>query len=535
MSISNSRSKWLLAAIVATYCVLGVLYAVETPKWQTPDEPAHFNYTQFVAQSGRLPVLHVGDYPAQYLEEIKAARFPAAMSVSSIRYESHQPPLYYAWAALLYDATIGLPFDLQFLILRLFSVALGALLLLAAYRLVCTLFPGEELLALGATGFIALVPMHLALTAAVNNDTLAELLLMLLLWQCALTVREGADARRTVCIGVLLGLALLTKTTIYLPAIGTALATVWLCASPQPPEVAENGDQDLQGLWQGAKQLPGGRAVFALSSVQHTKAGFRNIALVLAVALLLAGPWFVRNALVYGGMDLLAWKRHELVVAGQLRTAERLAQLGLPALIREFALTTFRSFWAQFGWMGVPVDQRIYLGLALFSTLSAMGLALFVLRLLRRPIPQTPGPYGRLEPWQAVGSALLALSAFWTVVTYVGYNLGFWQPQGRYLFTALGPLSVGFALALRELLRPKTARRLAMGLLPVGLLLLGYGLWRRDVPKWSLALWASALAWLGAAAWLPTRWRWLPPVLLSGAFVALNLVCVSAFVVPYLS
>ncbi len=534
MSVVNPRSRWLLAALVAAYCALGVLYAVQTPKWQTPDEPAHFNYVQFVAENGRLPVLQIGDYPAQYLEEIKAAHFPPTMSISSIRYESHQPPLYYAWAALLYAASAALPFDLQFLLLRLFSVGLGALLLLAAYRLVCTLFPGEELLALGATGFIALIPMHLALTAAINNDTLAELLLMLLLWQCALALRQGADARCTVCIGVLLGLALLTKTTIYLPAIGAALATVWLSAWRPLSEIAENTDPNLQDA-QDAGQLNGGRAVSALSPAQSAKTGLRNTALVLAVALLLAGPWFVRNALVYGGLDVLAWTRHELVVAGQLRSADRLAQVGLPAAVREFALTTFHSFWAQFGWMGVPVNQRIYLGLALFCALSALGFALFVCAFVRRPVSGASQPRGGLEHWQAAGLSLLALSALLTLLTFVGYNLGFWQPQGRYLFPALGPLSLGFALALRELLRPRTARGLLMALAPLGPLLLGYGLWRRDVPMWSLALWASTLVWLGVAAWLPARWRWLPPALLCGAFVALNLVCVSAFVVPFLS
>ena len=81
-------------AIIAVYLVLAVLFAVYTPAWQNPDEPAHYNYVKYLADQHRFPVLKPGDYPGEYLEEIKAARFPPEMSVEAIRYEFHQPPLY---------------------------------------------------------------------------------------------------------------------------------------------------------------------------------------------------------------------------------------------------------------------------------------------------------------------------------------------------------------------------------------------------------------------------------------------------------
>ncbi|NLG27679.1 MAG: hypothetical protein GX557_07185, partial [Chloroflexi bacterium] len=115
-----------LRLILLLYLVLATLYALVTPAWQAPDEPAHFNYVKFVAERGSLPELRPGDYPAEYLERIKAARFPADMSIDPIRYESHQPPLYYLLASLVYrlgDALVPLP---VYLTLRLFSVLLGA-------------------------------------------------------------------------------------------------------------------------------------------------------------------------------------------------------------------------------------------------------------------------------------------------------------------------------------------------------------------------------------------------------------------------
>jgi len=87
-----------LLAIILAYLVVGALYAALTPPWQAPDEPAHYNYVRYLAENRRLPVLQMGDYPHDYLEEIKAAKFPATMSIDPIRYEFYQPPLYYVLA-----------------------------------------------------------------------------------------------------------------------------------------------------------------------------------------------------------------------------------------------------------------------------------------------------------------------------------------------------------------------------------------------------------------------------------------------------
>ena len=163
--------------IITGYLLVGILYAVKTPPWQAPDEPAHYNYIKYLAENQRFPVLQMGDYPHDYLEEIKAKRFPPQMSIEPLRYEFHQPPLYYILAALIYKV-----FASGLLPLRLFSVLLGCCLLWVAYRVAKEIFPEDETMAFGTTAFVAFVPMHVAMTAAVNNDTLAELILAVILW-----------------------------------------------------------------------------------------------------------------------------------------------------------------------------------------------------------------------------------------------------------------------------------------------------------------------------------------------------------------
>jgi len=64
---SAARQRIALRVIIVLYIVLGAMYAVGTPPWQVPDEPAHYNYVRYVATHGSLPELCQGDYPAAYL------------------------------------------------------------------------------------------------------------------------------------------------------------------------------------------------------------------------------------------------------------------------------------------------------------------------------------------------------------------------------------------------------------------------------------------------------------------------------------
>ena len=153
--MNRTHSRTLLLLILLGYLVLGTLYAVETPAWQAPDEPADYNYVRYLAENGRFPVLHFGDYPHGYLEQIKDARFPPEMPIDGIRYESHQPPLYYARSAPLYRLfrNVQGPWATPapgLLPLRLFSVLLGAGVVILAYAIACRIFPAWPGLALAS-------------------------------------------------------------------------------------------------------------------------------------------------------------------------------------------------------------------------------------------------------------------------------------------------------------------------------------------------------------------------------------------------
>jgi hypothetical protein len=187
--------------------------------------------------------------------------------------------------------------------------------------------------------------------------------------------------------------------------------------------------------------------------------------LAIAAAGSISSWWFVRNGLLYGWTDPLASGRHAEVVVGQ----PRWAQLDLAAAAY-FAQVLFRSFWGQFGWMGVVLDDRTYLFYLGLTLLAMVGLGVAALDAWRRPDCAELTEHREILA-VVVGALVLVLAGI------VFYNLTFIQPQGRYLFPALVPIALLLALGwwrLADLVASLTPWR---ALVERGLLLvLGIGL-----------------------------------------------------------
>jgi hypothetical protein len=319
---------------------------------------------------------------------------------------------------------------------------MGTILLL--YLCLELVFPGKTLIPLGAASFAALLPMHVAMSAAVNNDGLAELLLMaamlvLLHWlrNRFYAPRPGATtaARQTtpemtlplLLLGLLLGLGMLTKIYAYmlLPVVVmTIIVTSWL----QPRHGADE-----------VRMRPS-RAGFV--------AGLRLMLWTVIPACLLALPLWVRNSLLYGTGDWLALRWHDRVVIGQARTGEWIAHNGWIAYGERAFGFTFRSFWGVFGWMGVFMDERIYTVLLLFTGIIFLGVLWATVRFI------SGGPDTDMDGFQLSVLILFGVMLLVVGVSYLGYNYKFVQHQGRYFFWGLLPISTVVALGWREVLQP---------------------------------------------------------------------------------
>jgi 4-amino-4-deoxy-L-arabinose transferase-like glycosyltransferase len=390
----NLRHAGPLGLILLLYLVIGSLFATRIPAWQTPDEPAHYNYVRQLVQMGALPVIEPNDWTPGLVPIGPDNR---NVPVERITYEDHQPVLFYALSVPVFRLFNG-----DLVALRLFALVIGAVTVVFAFLTVHTLFPEQPSIAAAAAAFVAFLPQHLHIMAGYNNDALSEALIAITLFVCVRVVLHGVSTAKLVALAVVVGLGLLTKAQAYL-----ALPLAFI------------------GLWMA----------------QRNKSWRTFIA--PAAACLIGAPLWLRNMATYGGLDFLGLQAHNIVVVGQPTTAMLIEQLGLGGALFKLLRTTFQSFWGQFGWMSITLSDRFYVGFLVFTILSAV---LFVLWRARTQSTQTPEQNRALT--------LMACLAAMALLAFVWYNLQFEQHQGRYLYPALVPIataiSLGWHFALRR-------------------------------------------------------------------------------------
>lgn len=355
--------------IVAAYFVLGSLYLRATPHGRTPDEREHVRTIEQIAQNGCCPILE--------------------MRETWTDYEDHQPPLYYLLLAPLYNATNG---DLD--ALRTATLIIGSGALFSAWSAMRALFPQQVWIAIAVTAFIAFLPQRLAMTVGVNNDALAETLAAALLALCLWWLNPHSRVQ-PIWIGLLAGVCLVTKLTLYPLMAAVAVALFWR-------------SRRAAHFW---------------------RALLRNGLAIGAPALLIGGVFWLRNIVVYGFPDFLAQRRHDslaLSLSGQPTAEQWIAQHGTIGWLEDMVGTTFQSFWGQFGEMAVPMHSTTYHILHVLSAIAVIG-ALYALFSRAR----------RLSDVQWQGLSVLGIALLGVAGAFFYYNLKFVQFQGRYLYPAL--------------------------------------------------------------------------------------------------
>ncbi len=475
--MSRSADPRILSLIVVVHVLAGLVSAWATPVFEAPDEGFHVAVVRWINQGNGLPVQDP-DNPGDYQQE------------------ASQPPLYYligsaltAWIDVSdWDAhfvhnprsRIGVPGTTHNIndykpvpadsgparltyALRALSLALSVGTVIATWVLAGQLAPGDGPLQVLATVAMALNPKAVFINASANNDNLLMVLSTLVLIVCVrqVTHTTGDGGRKTVSrdtilLGLLLGLAALTKVSglVLWPLAGLAL--VWRPVT----------ERDWPGL----------------------AAALAQGVLMAVVALAVSGWWFGRNWLLYG--DLLGLEAMA-AVAG-LRPAD-LSPLSL--LANEW-YGFYLSYWAVFGVFTVQANET-YHGLVHAFSLTAVAGCLFQLVRMR----------GRLSP----AAWLLVVFTGLTLVGVVRWTLQTPASQGRLMFGAIAPLSIGLAAGWLALIRaavPATSTTV-----PSGTTLR---------PPWALTL-AVAAVLAGAAFYIPlvdVGPRYRPPVSLAGGVPA---------------
>ena len=320
--------------------------------------------------------------------------------------ETHQPPLYYAIGALLGGSLAAL---------RRLSVLLGAATVVLAYVAARDLFPARREIAWGVAGILATLPAFAQLSGAASNDTFATLISTGVFWRLGRIVKNGSTLRESILLGLWLGAGLWTKLT-ALQLFPAVLLAYGISTGKRP------------GRWVGA-----------LVSV--------------AVALVFASPWLARNALLYG--DPLNLKIFPLTAPLGTPTPasmQAVPQLGLTPLTYLW-LVVSRSF-ATFFYI-LPPNGPLWPkpGPALLVALTALL-----------------GLVGAAKAAQSAETAerrvliLFAAAPLLILPFFAGFNLRFFQAQGRYFHPALFPVCCLLAFGISTLAGPKQAGRALLAL-----------------------------------------------------------------------
>lgn len=429
------RTRLALGAILAAFVALSLAFNVSVPMGESPDEPTHLQYMRYLREQKRLPVIteprhlgvvQAGHPPLYYLAGALATawlepRAPLLVHNPHFTFNMERPLAPNAFVHLDREQfPYRLAPDALFVhVARLVSLLSGLVLIGATYALGRRVWPDRPYVAWASAAFVAFLPGLAFFSGTFNNDTMANAWSALVLLMSVRLV-QGHDRRRDLLLlGSVLGLGLMTKLTLVSMGAVAGLAIVghaWRTRDWRAvPRCA---------LWVG---LP-----------------------VLAIA----GWWVVRNVMLYGLSDPLAWKRWTGSGSELQRDTPLRSELGA------FLYIQWTSFWGSFGWTTIRFPQQAYRWLVGLLGLSAAGWIVLVLRERHRL---------RGDTGWSLALLLAALALGYASNLRLATTLNMVAAHGRYLYfltPAIAVLAVtGLVSLAPRTLRPAAAAALAFFLL----------------------------------------------------------------------
>ncbi len=246
-------AAWICALVA---CLSAASWSIVTPPFQVPDEPSHFAYAEWLAETGRLPTSGESSYsPAEnaVLEALHSleVRFnPAVGTISSAAQQrrleavlarpqpghgageagvaASEPPLYYALEAVLSMLASGGNLLDQLALMRLLSALMAGASALFVYLFLREALPAAPWAwTVGALG-VALFGLLGFMSGAVNPEAMLCAVSAALFYCMARAFRRGLTPRLAVAIGAVTAVGFLTKLNFVGLAPGVALALILL-------------------------------------------------------------------------------------------------------------------------------------------------------------------------------------------------------------------------------------------------------------------------------------------------------------------
>jgi len=397
--MANER-RWLIL-IFGLYFLLAVAYSLLMPIWEAPDEPAHYHLAWHLAT--------YGEYPSE-----------------EVNYEIHQPRTYYYFGALVIRALNTVDAELtrfqrpkEFVynirkperrfewtdenyhfvwgvyILRWVNVIVGGIALWLNWKTFKQLAPLS--LALAALALAALIPQYLHIMSSVNNDALGTLAGALLFYLVVRFLKEPSYGLGSLLLILALILPLFTKLTVLPISVALLLVVAW--------------------KW-----------FFGFS--QRRWLVYSGLLILLCAGIFyLLFPEAVQSLIHEVQWRLFSLRKNALTVKY------------LKAISNQIIWT----YWGKVGWLAVGLPLWV---IQLLTALGVTGMLLQAYGLVRSRTHDLP-----LSSWLAAWAI-----ALFTVLAVFRNGLTTFATQGRFLFPAIGALSILMIAGWHDILPPHVQR-----------------------------------------------------------------------------
>lgn len=406
-SVFESRVVDVALPVICTLVYLS--FALSLSAYETPDEPLREALSLFILQNGTLPL---GPEPS----------IVNPIWGFSYAYTAYGPSLvavpFLAIASLFTHDLVVLT-----IVVRLVNVLCGGICVWVSLRIGRRLFDSSVYAVLLAV-FVGFTPQFAFMSSYLNNDVPSALACAVIILAWVRGLQDGWDVKTCALLGLGIGLCAIT----YYFGFGFIVLSIVVYG--------------VSAFRAHAREQASAKRLLALAL------------LVFAVAMLVGGWYYVRNAFIYQGDIFGFGPRNELAEACAqvgFKPSDHVTPRNLGWSVGQMLFEpwgeiiwwkwTFYSFFGLFGYMKHMLPNAMYGAYGVVVLLAILGVA----------GSKTIAVRGRLLlPLALVASVLFAVA----FAVYYSWSADY-EPQGRYLYSAFVPVMIfavcGVRLASRGL------------------------------------------------------------------------------------
>ena len=394
--------------ILSAWIALAINNLIKLPVYIGMDYPEQLRYIQYIAERGRLPLACEG-------------------------WQMFQPPLYYLLSAILYKAFLFfLSVNYVEILLRIIPLICGVLQIELCRQALKAVFPDQNNLIILGILVCGMLPMNIYISQVIGNEPLAGCLsgIVIILIIRYLQTFPRRPNQAFGAIGLILGLALLTKLTVLPLFMPVLLAVVYMSV---------NNHNCKNNVY-----------FFAL----------KNIVIVFGCVFLVAGWYFIRNWIYQGNFiadkscNVEWWQEPGYRTIEQFYIFGKAVFFPIYASVIGFWDSLYSTFWVDGSLSGIvsyqfrpPWNYDFLLAGACLAVVPTVAILLGVIAGMKNPL----APERRIMFFSALCVLFYVASLLYRYLTIPMYSVA----KATYMLSILPCFAIlcgaGFKMLMRNL------------------------------------------------------------------------------------